>query len=113
MGALPYVPENTVIIGSASDGWDNSETAGAIADRELFEKVLDTGLDYEKYLNENDSFNFFKQSGGHIRTGRTGSNVADFYMILKGENQMNSSEEFYNESKNEEVSQEEELDLSA
>ncbi len=83
LGALPYIKEDMVVIGAASDGWDNSDTAGAIADYDLYAKVLDERVDLEKFLEENNSFKFFEQVGGHIHTGRTGSNVADFYIILK------------------------------
>ena len=85
LGALPYIKDRMVVIGAASDGWDNSNIAGAIADYDLYAKVLDEGIDCEKYLEENNSYNFFKQVGGHIDTGRTGSNVADLYMVLVGE----------------------------
>lgn len=85
LGALSYLPENIVVAGVASDGWDNSNVAGALADRDLLEKSLDEGLDSNKYLEENDSYNFFEKVGGHIKTGRTGSNVADWYLIIKGD----------------------------
>ncbi len=83
LGALSSIRDGMVVIGSASDGWDNSDVAGAIADYNLYAKVLDERIDFEKYLENNDSYNFFKQVGGHIDTGRTGSNVADFYIVLK------------------------------
>ncbi len=111
LGALPHIKENIAVIGAASDGWDNSEMAGAIGDNKLFELSLGKGLDNKKYLNENDSFNFFKQAGGHIRTGRTGANVADFYMIIKGEQLLGEEDESYDESENEEFSQEEEKEV--
>lgn len=82
LSALPYIPENVVIVAAASDGWDNSNCAGAIGDRELYLHAKDMGLDTEKFLMENNSFEFFKKAGGHIITGRTGANVADLYFVL-------------------------------
>ncbi|MBU1557973.1 DUF4147 domain-containing protein [Patescibacteria group bacterium] len=111
LGALPHIKDNMVVIGSASDGWDNSEMAGAIGDSRLFNRATDIGLDTKKYLNSNDSFEFFKQAGGHIRTGRTGANVADFYMILKGGQLLGQEDESYDESEFEEVSQEEDKEM--
>lgn len=84
LSALPHLVPNMIIAGAASDGWDNSDTAGAIGDSNLYNLALDKGLVLEDYLEENNSFEFFRQAGGHINTGRTGANVADFYMVLKG-----------------------------
>ena len=40
-------------------------------------------LTIKKYLNNNDSYNFFKATGDLIFTGPTGSNVADLILLLK------------------------------
>jgi len=94
LGALPFIEENMIIIGAASDGWDNSDMAGAIGDFRLFDFSLQKNIDYKKYLNENNSYNFFKQLGGHIQTGRTGANVADFYIIIKGKDSLEKEDGF-------------------
>lgn len=96
LGSLPYIPENTVVVGCASDGWDNSNMAGAIADKNLFEK----SSKIEEYLNENNSYEFFEKFGGHILTERTGSNVADFYLILVGSQKLEDTQDFYDEYDN-------------
>lgn len=98
LSALPHIKENMIVIGSASDGWDNSDMAGAIGDIDLFDLSLNKGLKSEEYLDENNSYEFFEKAGGHIRTDRTGSNVADFYLILKGEQGLEESEEYYREN---------------
>ncbi len=82
MGALPYLKEGVVIIGAASDGWDNSNCAGAIGDKTLFNHAKELGLDIETFFADNSSFVFFEKAGGHIHTGRTGANVADLYFVL-------------------------------
>ncbi|OGD70708.1 hypothetical protein A3I18_00310 [Candidatus Campbellbacteria bacterium RIFCSPLOWO2_02_FULL_35_11] len=84
LSALPFIVPNMVVVAAASDGWDNSDVAGAIGDIDLYNKALDLDLDADDFLKKNNSYDFFKQAGGHIKTGRTGENVADFYMILKG-----------------------------
>ncbi|MFL5747183.1 MAG: MOFRL family protein, partial [Niastella sp.] len=40
------------------------------------------GLSPEKYLEQNDSWNFFNQVSGHIITGPTHTNVMDIIVVL-------------------------------
>jgi len=82
LGSLPYIKENSVIVAAASDGWDNTDVAGAIGDEEILEKARGLSLLPEKFLESNESYDFFKKVGGHINTGRTGSNVSDLYFTL-------------------------------
>jgi len=82
LGALPHLKEDVVIVAAASDGWDNSDMAGAIGDKSLFEKAKKEGLSIEEFLDSNNSYEFFEKLGGHIETGRTGSNVSDLYFTL-------------------------------
>jgi glycerate-2-kinase len=84
LGAVETIPPDTVIVAVASDGWDNSDTAGAIGDAGDRERAKANGISAEQFLNANDSYRFWKIIGGAIMTGRTGINVADFYMVLKG-----------------------------
>lgn len=85
LGALPYLKEGALIVAAASDGWDNSDVAGGLADREFFLSAKEMGLNAEDFLKENNSYEFFRRVGGHIQTGRTGANVADFYFVLMGD----------------------------
>jgi len=82
LSALLNIPGGALLISAASDGWDNTDHAGAIADQELFEKAKTLGLSPEKYLEGSDSYNFFKRVGGAICTGKLGSNVSDLYIML-------------------------------
>ncbi len=82
LGALPHVREGMLVLGAASDGWDNSDVAGALADKDLVLSAENLGLSPENFLKKNDSYEFFSQVGGHIETERTGANVADFYFVL-------------------------------
>ncbi|MDD2935600.1 MAG: DUF4147 domain-containing protein [Candidatus Pacebacteria bacterium] len=85
LASLPYIVPNMVVMASASDGWDNSDRAGAIGDKDLFKRASEEGLEAKDFLKENNSYEFFKKVGGHINTGRTGANVADWYFVLTGE----------------------------
>lgn len=82
LAALPLMQPDSVLICTASDGWDNTEHAGALADLELFERAKSLNLIPEEFLEKSDSYNFFKQTGGAICTGRLGSNVSDLYIML-------------------------------
>ena len=84
LGAVDTIPSNTVIVAAASDGWDNTDTAGAIGDAGDRERASAKGISAEQFILANDSYRFWKIIGGAIMTGRTGINVADFYMVLRG-----------------------------
>ena len=72
-----------LIISFASDGHDNTEAAGAIGDSLTIEKAKKLKLDPEKFLEEHDSFNFFKKTGDLIFVDKTSFNVSDLMVVLK------------------------------
>jgi glycerate-2-kinase len=82
LGGLSSLKEGSVLVGASSDGKDYSNASGAIGDKELFEKAKAMGLNPEDFLVNNNTFEFFRQAGGHIHTGPTGANIADLYFIL-------------------------------
>lgn len=86
LAALPHIKDNQVLGCFASDGHDNTEAAGAIADVSVRQRAYGLRLTAESFLNNNDSFNFFEQTGDLVQTGQTGSNVADFFVCLWGKN---------------------------
>jgi hydroxypyruvate reductase/glycerate 2-kinase len=66
-----------------TDGIDGrSDAAGAICDRESWEKAQNIHLNSEHYLARNDSGSFFEQTGDLIKTGPTGTNVMDIAGLL-------------------------------
>jgi glycerate-2-kinase len=82
LAAVSSISDDRVLIAAASDGWDNSDAAGAISDAGDRKRALAKNLDPEKFLARNDSYHFWQEAGGAIHTGRTGINVADFYLII-------------------------------
>lgn len=83
LSALLHMPPDSVLVCAASDGWDNTDHAGAIVDKELFEKVKTLGIFPEGFLMRGDSYNFYKRvEDGAILTGKLGSNVSDLYIML-------------------------------
>jgi glycerate-2-kinase len=72
------------ILCAGSDGVDgNSPANGAFVDMELYKKIKQESIDINKYLNNSDSYSFFKELGYDFTTGITGTNVMDFVIILK------------------------------
>lgn len=66
-----------------TDGTDGpTDAAGALAGGGTIEAALRLGVDPMKRLARHDSYGFFKQVGGHIKTGQTGTNVNDIYLLL-------------------------------
>lgn len=73
-----------VIASLATDGQDgNSGSAGAIASRDTIRRARELGVDPEAALANNDSATFFRQVGGLVMTGPTGTNVNDLYVGLR------------------------------
>ena len=74
---------NLWIAGLGTDGHDGStDAAGAVADGHLMKRAQGKGLDPFLLLENHDSYSFFHSAGGHIRTGPTGTNVNDVYLIV-------------------------------
>jgi glycerate-2-kinase len=83
LSALLNLPDNTLFCSIDSDGWDNSEAAGALCDGETKKKVTEKNINPKEFLDNNNSFPFFQTIGDAITTDRLPSNVADLMLILK------------------------------
>lgn len=82
LGALSSERMRTVI-GLGTDGTDGpTDAAGAIAREDTVRRAAERGLDADDYLARNDSYPFFDALGDLIRTGPTGTNVADVVIAL-------------------------------
>ena len=85
---LNYIKElnvdyNFLIIGANLDGIEgNSQVMGALIDNFTFNQMNIEKIDPVKYLNNNDSNNFFKILNSEIITGPTGCNVNDIVIVL-------------------------------
>ena len=74
---------DTVILSAGTDGTDGpTDAAGAIADGTTLARAQALGLDAAAFLANNDSYHFFEATGDLIKTGPTGTNVADIQLIL-------------------------------
>jgi glycerate 2-kinase len=76
--------EECVIATFSTDGVDGpTDAAGAIVDGYTLKRANLLGLDPEKYLENNDSYNFFLKLGDLIHTEATGTNVNDIAVIVR------------------------------
>ncbi|MFH1346698.1 MAG: DUF4147 domain-containing protein [Spirochaetota bacterium] len=78
-----YRSAKICVVSFASDGKDNTEAAGAIGDILTINKAQKLGLDFEKYLKNHSTFEFFKKTGDLIFADKKTFNVSDLMLILK------------------------------
>ncbi len=85
LSAIDLLAERKMVFCSfATDGIDgNSPSAGALADGYTLKRAIEKGLDVGSYLDNNDSYNFFKELGDYLLTGYTGTNVMDIQVLFR------------------------------
>jgi glycerate 2-kinase len=72
-----------LILSLGTDGIDGpTDAAGAWAEPRTIRTAGALGLNPAEYLEDNDSYGFFKQTGNLIVTGPTGTNVMDIRIFL-------------------------------
>jgi glycerate 2-kinase len=75
--------EGVVILSAGTDGTDGpTDAAGAITDGTTIARANSKGVDAATFLSNNDSYHFFEGLGDLIKTGPTGTNVADVRIVL-------------------------------
>lgn len=75
--------EGVVIASVGADGLDGlTDVAGALADRPTVKRAQEKGMNLVEYLDNNDSYHFFKNLRDHIITGPTGTNVNDVMILV-------------------------------
>ncbi|MFX1532422.1 MAG: glycerate kinase [Promethearchaeota archaeon] len=85
---LDYIKESGLsyqfsIISANLDGIEgNSKAMGALVDNFVLDQVYKNEINTKKYLENNDSNNFFKLVESEIITGPTGCNVNDLLLVL-------------------------------
>jgi glycerate-2-kinase len=71
------------LLSAGTDGTDGpTDAAGAVVDSETVNHAISLNADPEGYLAEFDSYNFFRITGGQIKTGPTFTNVMDMVVVL-------------------------------
>ncbi len=81
---LPFLKKTDVFASIASDGLDNSNSAGVIEDWNTLQVVKTKEIDIEDYKNRWDSLGFYKQTGNELlETGPTQANVSDLMILYR------------------------------
>ena len=79
--------QEVIVISFASDARDNTEAAGAIGDILTIQKAQKLKLNSKEFLENHDSFNFFKKTGDLIFAEKKCFNVADLMLVLSSLNE--------------------------
>jgi glycerate-2-kinase len=79
---MDYIKKNQVFISFASDGHDNSESAGCIIDYNTKKEIKKRGLKIKDYKVCLDTYTLFSQTGNLLNTGLLESNVSDLMLLL-------------------------------
>lgn len=83
LAALPILLPDELLLPFASDGRDNTDHAGAIADITTNKHSQKQNIAPEEYLARHQSYDFFTATGDALVTGYTGSNVSDLIIAIK------------------------------
>lgn len=81
--ALATVAEDETFLAFASDGIDNSDSAGALADTMGKKRAEEAGVSIAEHLDNFDTYGFFEATGDLLFTGETESNVSDLFIHLR------------------------------
>jgi len=74
---------NVWLAAVGSDGTDGpTDVAGAVVTGETVARARKTGVNLRSALQRHDTYSALKALGCHIRTGPTGTNVNDLYLLL-------------------------------
>jgi len=75
--------ERVVLLSGGTDGTDGpTDATGAVSDYTSISRARKMGLDPKGYLENNDSYTFFKKMGDLLITGPTHTNVMDVRILL-------------------------------
>lgn len=81
--ALPMASASA-FLAIGSDGIDGTtEDAGAVVDDTTWQAILDAGIDPAERLDAHDAHGALESVGALVRTGPTGTNVADLWLVWR------------------------------
>jgi len=71
------------ILSAGTDGTDGpTDATGAVVDSDTLSIAKSKNVDIQKYIDDFDSYRFFKKVGGQIITGPTMTNVMDIIVVI-------------------------------
>lgn len=81
--SIAFTQRSWAFLSGGTDGRDGpTDSAGAIVDPGTISRGESKGLSVIASLDSNNSYDFLEASGDHLRTGSTGTNVADLQVLL-------------------------------
>jgi glycerate-2-kinase len=83
LAALSFVRSDELLLPFSSDGRDNSDHAGGIADAVTLENAETHHISSEEYLADHRSYDFFTTTNDALLVGYTESNVSDLIIAIK------------------------------
>lgn len=84
LSAIPYLQDESVIISAASDGKDNINVAGAIADSLYSKKFIKRKkIDPRRAVDDNRSYRVIRRLKDHLYIRKVTANISDFILVLK------------------------------
>jgi glycerate 2-kinase len=80
---LESVASRVAVASVGTDGMDGpTDAAGAFVDSTTLRRAHDRGLAPERYLEDNNSYEFFRALGDLVALGPTNTNVGDIQVVL-------------------------------
>ena len=77
--------EPWVVLAAGTDGRDGpTDAAGALLSHESMAALQNAGVEFNEMLDNNDSYHVLDAINAHVKTGATGTNVADLTLFLRG-----------------------------
>ena len=83
LAVLADIHDDELILPFSSDGHDNTDHAGAIADAITRTHASEKNISIDDYLARHCSYDFFTATGDALVTGYTESNVSDIIIAIK------------------------------
>ena len=83
LAVLQDLRNDELLLPFASDGRDNTDHAGAIADTITLAHAHEKNLSVPEHLASHRSYEFFRVTGDALQTGYTESNVSDIIIAIK------------------------------
>jgi hydroxypyruvate reductase/glycerate 2-kinase len=79
----PQIIPHVTLLSGGTDGEDGpTDAAGAVAELVVWQQAAKLGLRWQDYLQQHNSYDFWKSTGGLLITGLTGTNVMDLRVLL-------------------------------
>ncbi len=80
---LSNFDKGEIFVSLASDGMDNSPSAGAFLDEQTILKIKDSNINIKEHLKNFDAYTVFEKTEDLIMTGPTDANVSDLIILFK------------------------------